>query len=334
MEAGQKRKRKVKWIRTGIMVFLVLFIIYWIVIYFLVSAALVPSFMEKLDSFERITEKGYAEQTHTSDIAENRKEALAETKEWLSENPPVKKEILSEDGYRLVASEFRQPDEKGHQWAILLHGYTGRKEEMYPFALEYYGRGYHCLVPDLRCQGESEGDFIGMGLTDSSDVLLWIKEILIEDPQAEVVLHGQSMGAATALMLSGRSDLPENVKAAVSDSSYIDAYTMFGEKAKDWFNLPAFPIVNSMRLMLLLRGGYDLYKASPIDAVADAKLPTLFIHGSDDKMISVDQAYALYEADVSEKKLLIIEGAGHGQPQDKDPAGYYGAVFAFLDENE
>ena len=330
MEARQKKKRKVKWIRAGIIVFLVLFIIYWIIIYFLVSAALVPSFMEKLDSFERITEKGYAEQTHTSDIAENRKEALEETKEWLSEKPPVKKEILSEDGFRLIASEFRQPDEKDHQWAVLLHGYTGRKEEMYPFALEYYKRGYHCLVPDLRCQGESEGDFIGMGLTDSSDVLLWIKGILDEDPDAEIVLHGQSMGAATALMLSGRSDLPENVKAAVSDSSYIDAYTMFGEKAKDWFNLPAFPIVNSMRLMLLLRGGYDLYKASPIDAASDSDLPTLFIHGSDDKMISVDQAYALYETDTSAKELLIIDGAGHGQPQDKDPEKYYGTVFAFL----
>ncbi len=321
-----------KWIRAGIIVFLALFALYWIIVYFLVSAALVPSFMEKLDSFERITEKSYAEQTHTSDIAENRQKALAETKEWLKKNPPVKKEILSSDGYRLVASEFRQPDETDHKWAVLLHGYTGWKEEMYPFAREYYERGYHCLVPDLRCQGESEGDFIGMGLTDSNDVLLWIEMILEEDPKAQIVLHGQSMGAATALMLSGREDLPENVKAAVSDSSYIDAYTMFGEKAKDWFNLPAFPIVDSMRLMLLLRGGYDLYKASPVEAVKDANLPTLFIHGSDDKMISVDQAYALYDADASKKDLLIIEGAGHGQPQDKAPREYYDAVFGFLGE--
>ena len=318
---------------AGIIIVLAMIVVYWIIVYFLVSAALVPAFMAKLDAFERVTVQSYAEQSHTTDISENRKEALEKTKEWLSVHPPQKREILSEDGFRLVASEFRQEESKDHFWAVLLHGYTGWKEEMYPFAREYFTRGYHCLVPDLRCQGESEGDFIGMGYTDSNDVLRWIDLILAEDPEAKIVLHGQSMGAATAVILSGNADLPENVVAAVTDSSYVDACTMFGEKAKAWFHLPSFPIVNSMRDMLLFRGGYDLYRASPIRAVESAGIPILFIHGSEDKMISVDQAYALYDADPSEKQLLIIEGAGHGQPQDKDPGKYYGTIFLFLGQH-
>ena len=314
------------------MIILVLFIVYWIFIYFLVSAALVPSFMERLDAFERITVQSYAEQSHTTDISENRKEALAETKEWLKSYPPEKREILSEEGFRLVASEFRREEPRDHLWAVLLHGYTGWKEEMYPFAMEYFSRGYNCLVPDLRCQGESEGDFIGMGYTDSRDVQRWIDLILEEDPDAKIVLHGQSMGAATALIMAGDQVLPENVAAVVSDSSYTDAYTMFGEKAKAWFHLPSFPIVNSMRDMLLFRGGYDLYRASPVEALKRAKIPILFIHGSEDKMISVDQAYELYDGAASEKQLLIIDGAGHGQPQDKDPEEYYETVFGFLEK--
>ena len=313
----------------------VLFAVYWIAIYFLVSAALVPSFMEKLDAFERVTEKSYSEQVQTTDIAENRTEALAETKEWLATVPTEKRELLSADGYRLVAAEFLQTDEyaDSHKWVVLLHGYTGWKEEMYLFAYEYYRRGFHILVPDLRCQGESEGDFIGMGYTDSFDVLQWLDTILNEDPEAEIVLHGQSMGAATALILSGSPDCPDAVKAVVSDSSYTDAYTMFGEKAGDWFHLPAFPFVNSMRRMLLLRGGYDLYDASALDAVQSSDVPTLFIHGDEDKMISVDQAYALYDAASCEKELLIVPGAGHGQTQDKDPEAYYGAVFQWIAGN-
>ena len=59
-------------------------------------------------------------------------------------------------------------------------------------------------------------------------------------------------------------------------------------------------------------------------------VPTLIIHGDKDRMISVDMAHALYEAAAPEKELLIVEGAGHAQTQDKDPEGYYGAVFGFL----
>ena len=219
---------------------------------------------------------------------------------------------------------------EGHDWVILLHGYTGVKEEMYPFAYEYYQRGYHVLVPDLRCQGESEGDFIGMGCTDSQDLCHWIELVLEEDPDAQIVLHGQSMGAATALIYSGRPDADTHVRAVISDSSYTDAYTMFGEKAYDWFHLPAFPLVDSMRLMLLLRGGYDLYDASAVNAVQTSSIPTLLIHGDKDRMISAEQSVELYEAAACPKQLLLIEGAGHGQPQDKDPEGYYGAVFGWL----
>lgn len=115
----------------------VLFVIYTIFIYFLVSACLVPSFMEKLDAFEEITEKGYSEQVHTSDISENRKAALLKTKEWLETAKGQKLRNRTADGYELVATEF-YAKEDSHRWVLLLHGYTGWKEEMYPFAYRYY----------------------------------------------------------------------------------------------------------------------------------------------------------------------------------------------------
>ncbi|MCR4712046.1 MAG: hypothetical protein K5707_07050, partial [Clostridia bacterium] len=155
---------------------IVLFILYWILVYFLVSAALVPSFMRKLDAFEEITKKSYGEMVQTEDIKQNQKKALSAMDQWL-ENVVREKQILySEDGYRLAAMEFRQdqqpaavPAEAGtvagsdaqpaiaeagtaagsdaqptapggssHNWVILLHGYTGWKEEMYPFAFWYF----------------------------------------------------------------------------------------------------------------------------------------------------------------------------------------------------
>ena len=326
------RKRKIFIILCTIILLLV--VLYFILVNFLVSAALVPSFMRKLESFQRITDESYAALVQTSDIQVNHQLALKETGEWLETVESQKLSAITDDGYKLVATEFGTQDESvdNHKWALVLHGYTGWKEEMYPFAYWYYEEGYHVIVPDLRCQGESEGDFIGMGRTDHYDCNLWLDYILSQDPDAIIVIHGQSMGAATALMMTGEDNLSDHVVAVVSDSSYTDAYSMFGDKVKEWFYLPAFPLVDSARLILLLRGGYDLLDASALDAVAKSDTPILFIHGAADVMISPEMSKELYDAATCPKKLLIIDGAGHAQAQDKEPESYYGTIQEFLKE--
>ncbi len=376
MKKFQKKRKVIKKqqriaIAAGITISLLL-LFYILLVNFLVSAALVPSFMEKLEAFERITKDSYAAQVQTSDIKGNRQEALNETKEWLQDASHQKISAKTEDGYTLIAETFPAegiPDakesldtaeifgaekaaeaekapgtkegvdmesasrtgEESHKWVLLLHGYTGWKEEMYPFAYWYHKQGFHVVVPDLRCQGESEGDFIGMGWTDHFDSMLWIDYILSQDEKAQIVLHGQSMGAAAALMMTGE-ELPDNIQAVVSDCAYTDAYRMFGEKIKEWFGLPAFPLVDSACFMLRLRGGYDLKDASALEAVRKSSTPTLFIHGDSDAMISVQMSRELYEAAACEKELLIVEGAGHGQAQEKDPDTYYRAIEEFLNK--
>ena len=124
---------------------------------------------------------------------------------------------------------------------------------MYGYAYWYRQRGYNALAPDFRCQGESEGDYIGLGATDSEDLRGWIDLILQRDPDAQIVLHGLSMGASTALILSGKEDAPSNIRAVISDCAYTDAYAMFREKIGSWFHLPAFPVIDSAELMIRMR---------------------------------------------------------------------------------
>lgn len=318
-----------KKIRIASVVVAALFMIYTVFVYFLVSACLVPSFMDKLTAFEDITRKCYSEQVQTADIQENRTQLLSQTEEWLERAERRKIQVRTADGYLLTAAEF--PAQTKERWVLLLHGYTGWKEEMYQFACWYHQQGYSVLVPDLRCQGESEGDFIGMGWTDHYDCELWIAHILEQAPEAEIVLHGQSMGAATALLMAGSPEASEHIKAVVSDSAYTSAYEMFGDKITEWFHLPAALFVDSACVMLKIRGGYDLKDASPLRAVAASGIPTLFIHGDEDRMIDVNMSYELFEAASCEKELFIVEGAGHAQAQDKAPAVYYGRISAFLE---
>ncbi len=323
----QKKKGRRR-LHAALGVLLVLVTLFFAGANFLVSAALVPSTMEKLEAFESITQESVEALVHTDDIEENRQMALNETSQWYESVESERHTEISEDGYELVARVF--PQEGTHKWALILHGYTGWKEEMYTFAHWYYEQGYQVVTPDMRCQGESGGDFIGMGWTDREDNRLWLGYILRQDPDAEIVIHGQSMGAACALMMSG-DDLPDNVKAVISDCAYTDAYAMFQKQMKDWFHLPAFPLLDAANLMLQLRGGYDLKDASALSQVKKSDIPTLFIHGTEDDMVPYEMSRELYDAASCEKELLLVEGAGHAQAPDKDPEGYFGAVESFLE---
>lgn len=107
-----RRKRR---IRIAAAAFAALFALYAVFIYFLVSACLVPSFMDKLNAFEDITRKCYSEQVQTADIRDNRTKLLTETEEWLESAERRKIQVRTADGYLLTAAEFpaQTKDKKG-----------------------------------------------------------------------------------------------------------------------------------------------------------------------------------------------------------------------------
>ena len=309
----------------------VLAALYLLFVDLLVDTALVPSFMRRLDKFKEITQKVVSEQIDTEDIKDNSSALRMISSAWSKDAEAENWQVTSGDGLKLTARFFPADSRIPHRYALLLHGYTGNKEAMYPIAYWYHLKGYQVLCPDFRAHGESEGDFIGMGYLDRGDVLLWIGRILDRDPDAAVVIHGLSMGASCALMLSGMEEVPACVRAVVADSAFTDAYSMFRVKIRDWFHLPAFPIIDTARLLIRLRGGYDLKAASPADAVTGSSIPTLFIYGEEDVMIPADMTPELYERAACEKELYAGEGAGHCQAYEKAPAVYFRTVQGFLD---
>src|SRR5699024_12483595 len=83
-----------------------------------------------------------------------------------------------------------------------------------------------------RGHGESGGDYYGFGWHDRLDIIDWLDQLVAENPDAEIVLHGLSMGAATVLMASGE-DLPENVRLIIADSPYTSVYDLFAYQLED-----------------------------------------------------------------------------------------------------
>ena len=79
------------------------------------------------------------------------------------------------------------------------------------------------------------------------------------------------------------------------------------------------------------RAGYGFREASALRQVQKATVPMLFIHGSEDNFVRMDMVYALYDACPTEKELLVVEGAGHGEAYAMDPELYFDTVFGFIE---
>lgn len=133
--------------------------------------------------------------------------------------------LNSYDGAELVA-QYLPAEEATHLYVITCHGTGSYGLHMSGYARQFHELGFNVLVPDVRGHGDSGGDVIGMGWPERWDVLAWADELIARDTEAEIVLHGVSLGGATVLMAAGEF-VPSNIKAAISDSGFTTAYEQF-----------------------------------------------------------------------------------------------------------
>ena len=265
----------------------------------------------------------------TQAIIQNWQQQAQQAKDWMAQSAVETVRVQSADGLKL-SGEAVVTDPASHRWVIAVHGYRSNHASMYAVA-SYYGlKGWNALLPDLRGCGDSEGDYIGMGWPDRKDMLQWIDWIIARDVEAQIVLHGISMGGATVMMTAGEA-LPGNVKAVVEDCGYTSVWDIFADEMDYLFHLPAFPLLNIASGISSLRAGYSFSEASALQQIAKAQVPVLFIHGSEDNFVHTDMVYRVYDACPTEKQLLVVDGAGHGNSSNHAPDVYFETVFTFLD---
>lgn len=236
--------------------------------------------------------------------------------------------LESFDGLTLHAKKF-SPADNSNRWAILIHGYGRDGTFAYDYAEEYLKHGWNVLVPDLRAAGESQGEFITMGALESRDVFDWSAKISSERPDAKIILHGVSMGAATTLLTAALA--PKNLVAIVEDCGYTSAYEMFTAQLDKIFGLPEYPAMPCANIVCKLKTGVKISDAAPLAVVDKIKVPMLFIHGDADELVPFDMMGRLYDRATAPKEKFIVEGAGHADSMRSNPAAYFDKVFAFLE---
>jgi uncharacterized protein len=218
-------------------------------------------------------------------------------------------EIQSTDGVRLSA--WWVPAEDSSRAAVLIPGWGGYKfeEHLLQTVPVYHGADYGVLLLDLRAQGESGGARRTLGYREVRDVrgaLAWLHQ---QGYEAEnVVLHGWSMGGATAL----RAAPGTGVAAVVEEAGYADLPLLLKGKIQEFVRFGGL-----LRPAILLAGRlfpdfvpWEVVPKKEAAKLSDEDVPLLIIHSTGDDVVPYEQARILAAA-YPKAHFWKLEGYGH-----------------------
>ena len=256
---------------------------------------------------------------------------LKEAKIWYAEQPKNTITMKSFDHLKLKAQLIKNEASSDSKAVILAHGFRNTGEDMGKYAKFYFDQGFDVLLPDARGHGVSEGDYIGFGWHERLDYKDWIQYLIQQHDAEQIILQGNSMGAATVLMTSGEN-LPEQVKGVIADSSYNTVKQELAHQLKSLYGLPAFPLLDIANVITKLRSDYWINEASVVDQVKKNKRPLLLIHGESDDLVPTRMASDIDRAASSDHELWQVPDTGHTRAFDNEPFEYQEKLSQFLDD--
>lgn len=236
--------------------------------------------------------------------------------------------ITSFDGLKLHARYFEYAP--GSTVEIMMHGYRGSAErDLSGGVRRAFKLGHSVLLVDQRCSGKSDGTVITFGIYERRDCLGWVEKLLAElGPDVRIILTGISMGAATVVMAAGHP-LPKQVIGVLADCGFSSPKAIIKEVIRQ-MKLPPILSYPFVKLGARLYGKFNLEETSPLEMLADCKVPVIFFHGETDDFVPCYMSREMYNACPGKKRLVVIPGAGHGLSYPVDKPTYLKALGDFF----
>lgn len=250
---------------------------------------------------------------------------------WLAQHNAQDVYITSQDGLKLHALWVPAENPKGS--IIFAHGYRSTPLLDFGLVLSYYhSKNMNLLLPYHRAHGKSEGKLITFGVLESNDMQAWIAyhdRFLCDCP---VILSGLSMGASTVLYLANR-DLSPNVKGIIADCGFTSPHEILACVFRDVTHLWAAPSLLVAELCARCFGGFSFWQCDTRKSLSCSRIPVFIVHGKADDFVPCEMSQEAYDSCTSNKKLLLVEGAGHGVSFLVEKEKYIQLIDAFLAEN-
>ena len=252
---------------------------------------------------------------------------------WAGETKAMPHEefsIVSFDGTRLFGKFYEY--KKGAPIELMFHGYRGNAQRDLSGGVQRcFKLGRSALIVDQRCSEKSEGNVITFGIKEHRDCLCWVDFMLHHfGNDVKIILTGISMGASTVLMAAGK-ELPPNVIGVLADCGYSSPREIIRKVVRD-MRLPVSLGYFFVKMGAKIYGGFNIEEYSPEEAMKTCTVPVILFHGDADDFVPYDMSQKVYDCCKSRKRLVTVEGAGHGLSYIIDPEKYLTSLTEFFGE--
>lgn len=198
---------------------------------------------------------------------------------------------------------------------IICHGFTGSKEGggmAIAMAEEIGKQGYATLLFDFSGCGESQGSFSDITLTKQINDLASSVDYGLALGFQRVITLGRSFGGTTALCHAAFDKRIAGVCTWSAPVELIELFSVFLEPENTIEDNIILLTNQNGTVMISKKFFTDLRQHKPILHVSMiAPRPLLVLHGQNDSVVPVSNAYLIYSSAGTPKELKIIPQADH-----------------------
>jgi uncharacterized protein len=233
---------------------------------------------------------------------------------------------------------------RGSTFVIGVHGQNGTRRDLLRVIDIVRPLGLPALAVTYRNDQGAAPDPSGYhryGQTEWTDLEAAVRWALAQGAR-NVVLVGQSMGAAIVAAFLARSPLAPRVSRVVLDAPMLDLHAAVGHQVDRFLGprvsrrllpvarrLPA-PLIWAAERMASARFGVDWTAASYLHETTWLTVPALVTHGDDDPRVPVSISVRLKERASCLVTFERFPGAGHLESWNTDRSRYTSLVQEFL----
>lgn len=217
---------------------------------------------------------------------------------------------------KLVCSWFDNIKGISATCIIYCHGNSGSRldsEEILETVLRC-GMSLFCF--DFSGCGLSDGDFVSLGHYEKEDISTVIKYIYSQKPKIHIVLWGRSMGAAASILYTFSNP---HITAMILDSPFANFSQVADEMVAEYKIVPKFIrnyLIEATADYIKKNFNFDILLLNPVSFIKNCKIPTIFIHSVDDKLVKIEHSRELYEKFKGPKCFMEISGE-HNTVRDR-----------------
>ena len=229
--------------------------------------------------------------------------------------------VTGMDGYELHCAKISTKDTIGTgKYLIYSHGHRSNMYAASKYCDSFIELGFTCIIYDLRDHGANAKTICSMGGYEAVDLNCLIEDTFSRYGDVKLLgLHGESMGTSTSLNALRYTD---KVDFVVADCGFESLKFMVHDMYNDMY---LYPFGTCADIGFKLLYGIDTSEVSGIDALKGKGVPILFIHGSADDWIDVENSEDMYNEakKYAYSELWLVEGATHARSRQVAGAEAY-----------